>query len=108
MCVQSPSTDADAVMTSFRSGYSSGSATGYITINKATSSGCTYVQAKPVAAGAVDGSWKRQTGNRCAAGSATYAWSDSFFLGYGGFKVRICRDVLGPDSCGAASATITR
>lgn len=83
-------------------GWSSGSsAWGNIQIYKPNSTGCYYVQRKPVATFALDGDWKRSTENRCSAGTKTFSWGDSFHLNYSGFKFRICRDVFGLDPCGS-------
>jgi hypothetical protein len=94
-------------------GWSEGSvrttASGRITLRSSTSN-CYYAQIKMVGRwGTVDGDWKKKGSTYCGAGTVSIGWSDTFVLGYGGVKFRICRDVSwGLDTCGAASAIINR
>lgn len=89
-------TDADVKMTSFQS---PGTTTGYIYINNQTNA-YMYVQAKPVAQFAVDGSWKRATNNVAPGRAYGQYWSDRTFGSYNAYKFRICRDVNNaPDVC---------
>lgn len=95
-------TAATVQLTGFRSGYASGSWNANVWMHKYTGSGCTYIQAKPVASAALDGDWKRKTGNMCGAGYYSAAVSDTFYLAYNGVKFRVCKDVFGADPCGSS------
>jgi len=88
---------ASVNMTWFNKGYASGSGGGQIYLKNNTGADKIYVQFKPNEGG----TWNRATQNR-TSGGAYYNWSDSFTLNYSGFMFRICRDRIGPDSCGSA------
>lgn len=94
------STSGKATLTGFHSGYSSGSYS--VKVNYTQNTGaCMYIQAKPVARWATDGDWKRKTNNTCSTGTRTLSFSDTFYLGYDGVKVRFCKDLSWQsDSCG--------
>ncbi len=94
------STSGRATLTGFYSGYSSGSYSAKVTYTQSTGA-CMYIQAKPVARWATDGSWKRKTSNTCSSGTRTFSFSDNFYLNYDGVKIRFCRDLSWQsDSCG--------
>jgi hypothetical protein len=84
-------------MTSFSTSYASG----YIVL-KNSGHKCVYVQKAPAARLAADGSWKRATPDVCSPTTGIrFSWSDNFWLAYGGFKFRICRnESFQADSCG--------
>ena len=91
------STSGRATLTSFSS---SGYYAVKVTYTQNTGA-CMYIQAKPVARLATDGSWKRKTSNTCSTGTRTVSFSDSFHLNYDGVKIRFCKDVSwDTDSCG--------
>jgi|SRR5215216_584668 len=82
-------TDADVKMTSFQS---PGTTTWNIYITNNTNA-YMYVQAKPVAQYALDGTWKRATNNVAPGRAYGQLGSDRTYGTYNGYKFRICRDV---------------
>ena len=51
---------------------------------------CVKVQYAPFAYAALDGGWSNTSYNCSANATRVFNWSDSYHLGYNGFKFRIC------------------
>lgn len=85
-----------AIIDASSSGYVSSSASGRVQVT--ARSYCVKIQYAPYAYAALDGGWNNTPWNCTGGATKTFSWSDSFRLGYNGFKFRICTT----SACGAA------